>query len=300
VDKSTKLFLGIVGALVVFGIGIVGVLVIFFMASSDQEEVITGSGERIAVVELTGEIVSGDDVIRQLKKYRDDKSIKAIVLRVESPGGAVAPSQEMYEEVKRTKSRKPIVVSMGSLAASGGYYVSCAATKIVANPGTLTGSIGVISEFPRIDPLLDKIGIQMNTIKSGKLKDAGNPYREMTKDDKTYFQDLIDDVHGQFIADVEKARKIDHKTLVAYADGRVFTGTQALKLHLIDTLGSFEDALSIAADLADIPGKYAVVKERAYKPSLFDAIFGNTQTSALTRLKEEFLNQPVLQYKMSY
>src|SRR5258706_4745302 len=184
-------------------------LFVVFISSvvRDDVEIVSegGRGEKIAVVELTGVIVTSEEAVRQIKKYREDHSIKAILFRVDSPGGGVVASQEIYEEVRKTRDDgKPIVVSMGALAASGGYYVSCGASRIVANPGTLTGSIGVISQFMNVDTLLHKIGVTPNTITSGKLKDAGNPFRSMTAQDRAYFQGLMDNVHRQFIDVVEK------------------------------------------------------------------------------------------------
>ena len=266
-----------------------------------DDEVVVGSGDKIAVVELNGVITSSGDVVRQFKKYRENRSIKAILFRVDSPGGGVVASQEIYEEVKKTRSKgKPVVVSMGALAASGGYYVSCGANKIVANPGTLTGSIGVISQFMRYDSLLGKIGVSVNTIKSGKLKDAGNPFREMTKEDKAYFQRLMDNVHRQFISAVETERKMEHGSLISLADGRVFTGEEALSLGLVDTLGTYEDAILIAAKLAGIKGEPSLVKERKRGLTLFGRLIGESKIDELLGLKDQILNQPILQYRMAH
>ncbi|MGA2624394.1 MAG: signal peptide peptidase SppA [Bacteroidota bacterium] len=297
-NKSTAWFLGIIGVLLFLGVGAMLFFYVLFMSPSDEEEVSYGSGGKVAVVELQGTIVSSEDVVRQLKKFGDDNSVKAILLRVDSPGGGVAASQEMYEEVKKVRAHKPVIASMGSVAASGGYYVSCGATRVVANRGTLTGSIGVISEFFRFDPMLDKVGVNVNTIKSGKLKDAGSPYRKMTDVDKKYFQDLMDDVHRQFISVVEHERKLGHDEVVELADGRAFTGEQALSLRLVDTIGTYEDAVGIAAKLAGIKGKPTIVKERKHKLTFFDVLFGQSKISDVLNLKDELLNQPILQYKM--
>ncbi len=267
----------------------------------DDVEVVTlgGRGDKIAVIELVGPIVVADDVVRQFKKYHEDRSIRAILFRVDSPGGGVVASQEIYDEVKKTRDDgKPVVASMGALAASGGYYVSCGANKIMANPGTLTGSIGVISEFVSVDSLLHKFGIVPNTIKSGKMKDAGNPFRPMTTEDRTYFQNLMDNVHKQFIDVVEKERHLNHDTLIVLADGRVFTGEQALTLKLIDTLGTYEDAISLTAQLAHIKGAPTLVKERRRTNSLFDRIFGEAKIPDFLGLKDDFFNQPILQYRL--
>jgi protease-4 len=297
-NKSTAWFLGIIGVLLFLGVGAMLFFYVLFMSPSDEEEVSYGSGGKVAIVELQGTIVSSEDVVRQLKKFGDDNSVKAILLRVDSPGGGVAASQEMYEEVKKVRAHKPVIASMGSVAASGGYYVSCGATRVVANRGTLTGSIGVISEFFRFDPMLDKVGVNVNTIKSGKLKDAGSPYRKMTDVDKKYFQDLMDDVHRQFISVVEHERKLGHDEVVELADGRAFTGEQALSLRLVDTIGTYEDAVGIAAKLAGIKGKPTIVKERKHKLTFFDVLFGQSKISDVLNLKDELLNQPILQYKM--
>ncbi|MBI4811432.1 MAG: signal peptide peptidase SppA [Ignavibacteriales bacterium] len=299
-SKSTKWFLIITGILVVFGFGSVLFFYVIMNSLTDFEsDVVIGSGDKIAVVELKGVILSSEETVRQLKKYRQDKSIRGILFRVDSPGGGVVASQEIFEEVKKVRDHgKPIVVSMGSLAASGGYYVSCPASKIVANPGTLTGSIGVISQFMRYDSLLGKIGVQVNTIKSGKLKDAGSPFRAMTGADREYFQQLMDDVHQQFIFAVEKERKLSHDSVLAFADGRVFTGEQAFGLGLVDTIGTYEDAIKITARLAGIKGDPSIVKERKRRLSLIDLAFGESKIDEFFGLKEKLLDQPILQYRM--
>lgn len=278
-------------------------MVVFFTFSHRMrnDSVTIGFGDKIALVELRGVIVSSEEIVRQIKKYRRDNDIKGILLRIESPGGGVVASHEIYEEVKKTRNLyKPIVVSMGSVAASGGYYSALGASRIVANPGTLTGSIGVISEFIRYDSLLRKIGIEPNTIKSGKLKDAGSPLREMTKEDREYFQNIMDDIHHQFINIVETERKLNHDSVVSYADGRVFTGEQAYAMKLVDTLGTYEDAIEITAQLGGITGKPAIVKEEKSRSGLLDLLLGETRTSDFDRLREELLNQPILQYKIPH
>jgi protease-4 len=297
--NSTKWFLVIVGVLMFVGVG--AMLFFYFVViglTNEESEVVIGSGDKIAVVELKGIILNSEETVRQFKKYRQDRSIKAILFRVDSPGGGVVASQEIYEEVKKTRDKgKPVIVSMGSLAASGGYYVSCGANKIVSNPGTLTGSIGVISQFMRYDSLLGKIGVGVNTIKSGKFKDAGNPFRKMTDEDRKYFQELMDNVHRQFISAVEHDRKLNHDSVVTFADGRVFTGEEALQMGLVDTLGTYEDAVGIAARLAGIKGEPSIVKEKKLS-SLFERVFGEAKIPDFLGLKEELLNQPILQYRM--
>jgi len=221
------------------------------------------SGGRVAIVNVKGIIAESKSIIDELKQYRKDSSIKAIVLRVDSPGGAVVPSQEIYEEIKRTIKSKPVVVSMGSVAASGGYYISCPASKIVANQGTLTGSIGVLIEIPNIKGLLDKIGVKAEVIKSGKYKDITSPFKTLQSDEKEVLQNLIDDVHKQFINAVAEGRKIPYDKVQKIADGRVFTGLKAKELGLVDEIGDLDAAIKIAAKLGGIRGEPEVVMKKS-------------------------------------
>jgi len=295
--KSTKWFLGILAVFLIVFVGFALLFCLFTRLTVERTEVVTGgAGDRIAAVELEGDIIKSDDIVRQMKKYREDRSIKGIVLRVNSPGGAVVPSQEMYEEAKKTRDAgKPVVVSMASLAASGGYYVSCGSSKIVANRGTLTGSIGVVGEFLQLQDALGKLGISVKTIKTGRLKDAGSATRKMTEDDQRYFQSLMDDVHQQFVRVVEIERKLPHERVVAMADGKVFTGIKALALGLVDTLGTYEDAVRYAADLAGITGEPTVVRERK-RQSVWDVVFGDAAES-VSHVKQRLLEYPVLSYR---
>jgi protease IV len=215
----------------------------------------SGLGPKVGVVELTGTISDSKDVIGQLHELRKDNSIKAIVLRIDSPGGAVAPSQEMYQAVMRTKKHKKVVCSMGTVAASGGYYVASACDKIYASAGTITGSIGVISEFPHVQQLMALAKVDVDTIKSGALKDSGSPLRAMTEKERTFFQGFVDGVYEQFLDDVSAARKIPKETLRPLADGRILTGKQALEHKLIDELGNLEDAIDGAGKLAGASGE---------------------------------------------
>ncbi|HCV41864.1 MAG TPA: signal peptide peptidase SppA [Bacteroidetes bacterium] len=296
-SKSTKWFLIIFGILVVVGAGFFFLLYGIMRSVGERTEVVTtGYGSKIAVVELEGVITSSEDIVRQMKKYRESNSIKGILLRVDSPGGGVVASQEIYEEVRKTReSGKPVVVSMGALAASGGYYVACGASRLVANRGTLTGSIGVISEFMQLKDALDKLGVSFKTIKSGKLKDSGSSTRKMTEEDERYFQQLMDDVHRQFISVVESERHMDHDLVVKIADGRVFTGEQAVENGLVDTLGTLEDAINITAELSGISGEPSIVKERKRR-SIWEGIFGDVEES-LKDLKQELLEKPALSYR---
>jgi len=280
-------------------IGFTVVIIALVSGSSERTETVTvGSGDKVAVVDLKGVIASSDEVVRQMKKYRNNSSVRAIVLHIDSPGGGVVASQEMYEEVRAVRDGgKPVIVSMGSLAASGGYYVAVGGSYLVANRGTLTGSVGVISEFLQLKDALDKLGIGVKTIKAGKLKDAGSPMRAMNDDDQKYFQALMDDVHRQFIDVVARERKMDVEKVRELADGRVFTGEQALQLGLVDTLGTFEDAVRIAAVKVGIKGEPAIVKERK-RQMWYESIFGDAGET-LKDLKQELIDRPVLSYRFA-
>jgi len=295
--QSTKWFIAILAALALFVLGFLAVVLVIFNSMPDRTEVVTyGSGDKVAVVEITGVILSGDDVIRQLKEYREDRAVKAILVRIESPGGGVVASQEIYEEVRKTRDGgTPVVISMGALAASGGYYVACGGTHIVANRGTLTGSIGVVADFLQLKDALQKLGIEVKTVKSGKLKDAGSSVRPMTAEDERYFQDLMDVVHRQFIDVVERERALSHSNALDLSDGRVFTGEEALRLGLVDTIGTFEDAVKIAAEISGIEGEPAIVRERR-RHLWWEGVFSDAAES-IAGLKEELLNRPVLSYR---
>jgi protease-4 len=307
-NKSGRLFWGIFITLILIVLIFVGVSFIVLaskiITSGDKDYYLESSGTgdgKIAIVDLDFTIISSEPIVRQFKKFREDKSIKAIVLRINSPGGGVAASQEMYEEVKRTRdSGKPVIVSFGSIAASGGYYTACGGSLIVSNPGSLTGSIGVIAQFMSIKDLAEKLGIKHTTIKSGELKDAGSPFRDVNQKDIVYFQDIIDDSYDQFLDVVSKERKIDKETVRTIASGRVYTGRQAKDLKLVDSIGTFQDAIRIAADLVGIKGEPKLVKEK-FRRGIFDLFFESSAVKEIKEIKEEFktefINTPVLQYK---
>lgn len=219
-------------------------------------------GDKVALVRIEGPIIDSKNAVDEIKDYTKDPSIKAIVLRVDSPGGAVAPSQEIYEEVKKATAKKKVIVSMGSLAASGGYYISAPASRIVANPGTLTGSIGVIMEIPNIEGLMSKVGVKTEVIKSGRHKDMASMFRGIGREERLILQDVLDDVHEQFIQSVAEGRKMRPEDVKKIADGRIFTGKQALAAGLVDELGNLEDAIKAAAKLSGIKGEPEVVSKK--------------------------------------
>lgn len=229
--------------------------------------------DKVALVRVEGPIIDSKSAADEIREYAKDASIKAIVLRVDSPGGAVAPSQEIYEEVKKATAKKKVVVSMGALAASGGYYISSPASKIVANPGTLTGSIGVIMEIPNIELLMSKVGVKTQVIKSGKHKDIASIFRGIGREERAILQGVLDDVHEQFMESVAEGRRMPLGEVRKLADGRIFTGRQALDAGLVDELGNLDDAIKTAANLSGIKGEPEVVTKKE-KLSFMDLLRG--------------------------
>ncbi len=246
---------------------IIGLILIFSIFSRFfGEESSFMPGEKIAVIEIKGVIIDSRPIINEILKFKKNDSVKAVVLRINSPGGAVGPSQEIFKEVMKLNKEKKVVASLGSIATSGGYYIACAAEKILANPGTITGSIGVMMKFTNFEQLFSKIGLKGVMIKSGEYKDIGSPFREMTPKDKKILKGVIRDIHRQFIEVVAEGRKIPLKKVrEKLADGRIFTGNQAKGLGLVDELGNLQDTIRIAAKMADIQGEPRVIypKERS-------------------------------------
>lgn len=230
-------------------------------------------GDKVALVRVTGVILDSTDVIEELKEHSKDSSVKAIVLRIDSPGGAVAPSQEIYEEIKKIKEKKKVIVSMGTVAASGGYYISAPADKIVANAGTLTGSIGVIMEIPNISGLMQKIGVETQVIKSGAHKDMASIFKSLKPEEKEILQTVLDDVHDQFIKAVSEGRGIKFEQIKKLADGRIFTGRMAKEVGLVDEIGNLQDAIMLAGELTGIKGEPQVVQKKE-KFSFIDMLKG--------------------------
>ena len=262
---------------------IVGIGVIFFLLIA-RTLVQNGSiGDKVAVIDITGVISRTQAVIDQIHQYRDDQTVKAIVLRINSPGGSVAPVQEIYSELK--KLEKPIVASMGSTAASGGYYIAAIADEILANPGTLTGSIGVIMQFTKLKGLYEKVGLEQQVVKSGKFKDTGSPVRDMTDEERELLQTTLDDVHNQFIDAVFEGRQeqLTREEIIALADGRIFSGQQALEHKLVDQLGNLPDAIDRAGELGGIEGKPKVVRIKR-KTSMLERMLGPTGKENLDKL----------------
>jgi len=239
----------------------------------DTDVDLGGFGKKVAIIDIRGVISSSDDVVRQLKKYREDSSVPSIVLNIDSPGGGIAASQEIFEEIKKTKEKgKKVVCAMRTVAASGGYYIACAADTIVANPGTITGSIGVIFEFPVAEQLFKKIGLEFEVVKSGEVKDIGTFTRPMTKKERELLQSVINDAYGQFVDVLVQEREMPKGEVLKIADGRIFTGSQAKELGLVDVLGDFEDAVRIAGEMGGIEGPPKTIKEKKRKLTIFDVL----------------------------
>jgi len=251
-------------------------------------------GSRIALVRIEGPILDSRNIVEEIKERTKDHSIKAIILRIDSPGGAVAPSQEIYEEVKKAAAAKKVVVSMGSIAASGGYYIAAPADLIIANPGTLTGSIGVIMEIPNIEGLMSKIGITTEVIKSGKHKDMASAFRKMGVEERELLQGVMDNVHEQFIKAVAAGRKLKVEDVRLIADGRIFSGEQAKTQKLVDELGTLEDTIKKTAELVGISGEPDLVekKEKTSIMELLKSRFPKELTDIFPTLRIKFLYTP--------
>ena len=232
-------------------LGGVSLLISSLISNSSKTDFFAGK-EGVGIVDLKGLIVSPEQVLKHLTEFRNNPEIKSIVLRIESPGGAVGAAQEIYQEVKRTNEVKPVIASMGSMGASGGYYAALGAENIIANPGTMTGSIGVIVKFPNLEGLFEKIGYKSEVIKSGPLKDIGASNRAISEEERRLMQSLIDNVYKQFVRDIAEARALPVETVSELADGRIYSGEQALEVGLIDNLGNFTDAITLAAEMGGL------------------------------------------------
>lgn len=254
-------------------------------------------GDLVGVIEIVGPIVESKQIISDLKKFREDDEIKAIVIRVDSPGGGVGPSQEIFRAIQKAKEKKKVITSMGALAASGGYYAAAATDGIMANPGTITGSIGVIMGYTDLQGIFKKIGLSSVVIKSGAFKDTGSPLRTMKETERKFLQDFVEKIHTQFVSDVAEGRSLDIEAVEKLADGRIYTGEESIALGLVDKLGNLEDAVDWAAELAGIKGPvsmtYPPEPKKAFLEYLteagiqkFEGMINNSQINA------EYLYRP--------
>ncbi len=288
----------LIAFLILIAICAVFFLIVFaFSHFGDQYSYVLG-GDKIGVIRIEGTIFEAEPVIEKIIKFRKSERIKAIILRINSPGGMVAPSQEIYQEVKKTCEEKTVVASVESVAASGGYYIACAADEIIANPGTLVGSIGVILQIENIEELLKKVGLRRKVIKSGKYKDIGSMTRKMTAEEEALLQEFSDDIYGQFIDAVVEGRNIKREEVLKLADGRIFSGAQAIKLGLIDKLGTLQDAISITGEMVGIKGEPKIIYPKKKKPSIFDLIFEEASKS-IVRIIEKMVHDKLSVYYLS-
>jgi len=275
------------------GLGVIAALLIFFFTILFFIGRYSGGrpgrfafGDKIAIVEIKGVITQSSGIIEELQLYLEDEGVKAIILRIDSPGGGVGPAQEIHREILKIKSKKKVVTSMGSVAASGGYYIACASDLIVANPGTITGSIGVVMQFSNFEELLKKIGIKGVVLKSGEHKDMGSPFREMTSEEKRIMQEVLDNVHQQFIQAVAEGRKLDHSKVVQIADGRILTGEQAKNFSLVDKMGNLQDTIDITAKMVGIEGKPNVLYPKK-KISIWELLMRDMASAIIDVLNEK-------------
>ncbi|MDP6340258.1 MAG: signal peptide peptidase SppA [Candidatus Marinimicrobia bacterium] len=259
-----------------WGLGSFFALVIVFRLGAWSAGISSdGLGKKVGIVHINGPIVSAETTVKQLEKFRKRNDVPAIVVRIDSPGGLVAPTQEIYEKIKAVRAEKPVVSSMGTVAASGGYYIAVAADSLMANPGTIVGSIGVVVNYPVMTELMNKVGIEFETVKSGELKDVGSYSREVTEADRAHLNEMVSGMYDQFVAAVADGRYMSKEDIVSLADGRVFTGLRSKELGLIDALGTFEDAVVMAGSMGQISGKPKTVQVRKKRPSLLDWFSGN-------------------------
>ena len=261
-----------------WGLGSFFLLVLVFrLGAISNNSSIDSPGKKVGVIKISGPIIASEQINSKLEKFKNRNDISAIVLRIDSPGGLVAPTQEIFEKVKSVRDVKPIVSSMGTVAASGGYYIALGSDSLIANPGTIVGSIGVIMNYPIATELLDKVGIKFETVKSGGLKDVGSYSREVTEADRRHLNEMVTNMHNQFIAVVEENRDMDRSEIIKLADGRVFTGLQSKDLGLVDMLGTFDDAINIAGILGNIKGKPKTVELNKKNNSLLDLFTSNLE-----------------------
>lgn len=261
----------------IFCVFVVTLSILFFVGlRSPDFNVLSKRGDKVGVIEITGVISESSQVIQNLKKLREEDTVKAIVIRIDSPGGAVGPSQEIFREIQKTIEFKKVIASMGTVAASGGYYIASAANGIVANPGSITGSLGVIMGYANFEQILKKIGLTPVVIKSGEYKDTGSPTRAMTTRERQLLQDFVNKIHNQFVQDVACGRKMATVDVAKLADGRIFTGEEALELGLIDRLGNLEDSIEWAGGLGGIKGDVPAVFIQEKKFSILKYLADST------------------------
>lgn len=284
------------GLMILFVLGILSYLYFYKLGLSSGKGRAFSLKNKVGVVTIEGVIADSMEIVDQINEFGEDNSIIAVVVRIDSPGGGVAASQEIYEALKELKKKKKVVTSMGSIAASGGLLIACAADKIIANPGTITGSISAIMHFANVEELLKKIGIKAAVVKSGEYKDIGSPLRAMTDQEKIIIQDLVDDIYNQFVDVIVKDRNLPREKVLEIADGRVFSGRKAKELGLVDEVGDMSFAVKTALKLAGREGKYDLVYPPKKRLSFFDFLLEGTATHIYKTLQEGVTNNSGLNY----
>jgi protease-4 len=253
-------------------------------------------GEKIGVIPIEGIIGDSSDIIAEINDFADNSNIRAVVLRIDTPGGGVAPAQEIYQAVRELRKKKKVVVSMGSVAASGGYLIAAAADRIVANPGTITGSISAVMHYANVEELLKKVGVSSSVIKSGKFKDIGSPARTMTEEERSLIQGIVDDIYDQFIRTVSENRKIPLSKVIRLADGRIFTGRQAKELGLVDELGGLQDAVLLAGRLSGMKEKPEIVYGMKKKTTFWRYMMENMTSAVSEEIRKNSVDSRGAQY----
>ena len=250
-----------------------GVFFYAYITGGDSKALSMFAGDGVGVLQIEGAIDDSQTVLTELKRLREMPWVKAIVVRIDSPGGAVAPTQEIFEEILRSKKQKPFIASMGGMATSGGYYIAAACDQIIANPGTLTGSIGVIMQLTNVEELMKKIGVRGVNVKSGPNKDIGSPFQTLSPEGREILQSLVDNVHSQFVAAVAKGRSMEEAQVRKLADGRIYSGAQAQQLGLVDQFGTLQDAIELAAKRAGIETEPAIYYSKPEQERWWERVF---------------------------
>jgi len=278
-------FIGFVAIIAIYGLGLFG-----------------GDGrsfslrEKVGIIPIEGIIGDAEELIEQINEFADDRGIRAVVLRIDSPGGGVVPSQEIYQAVRELKKKKKVVASMGSVAASGGYLIAVAADRIVANPGSITGSISTVMHYANVEGLLKKVGVRSSVVKSGKFKDIGSPTREMTAEERSLIQAIVDDIYDQFVRTIALNRKLPLQRIFELADGRIFSGRQAMDLGLVDELGGLQDAVLLAGKLSGMEGSHEIVHGMKKKTTLFKYLLGSMTSAVVEGIKGKAAESRGAQY----
>jgi protease-4 len=252
--------------------------------------------EKVGIIPIEGIIGDTEELIEQIREFADDGRIKAVVLRIDSPGGGVAASQEIYQAVRELKKKKKVVASMGSVAASGGYMIAVAADRIVANPGSITGSISAVMHYANVEELMKKVGVRSSVVKSGKFKDIGSPTREMTAEERSLLQAIVDDIYDQFVRTIAENRKLPLQKVLALSDGRIFSGRQAKDLGLVDDLGGLQDAVLLAGKLSGMEGSPEIVRGMKKKTTLLKYLMGSMTSAVVEEIRGQAAESRGAQY----